>query len=239
MAVGSGHSGRWRASPEAQETRAEGDPLAIVARSSSPAFATDERRRIVAWNRAAERLLGRPAARVLGRPCYAILRGQDVFGNRFCDENCSLYNMARRGESVRHFEMAVRNGSGEPIWAGISIVGVPRSAPSKHLILHLMQPLDRQSEVDRLLRRLLVSSPTPQPASLPRGSNLPSRPIPLTAREREVLRLLADGAGTRAIADSLFISLTTARNHIQNILRKLEVHSRLEAVTLAFRDHLV
>lgn len=234
-----GHKSRWRASPEAPEKKAEADPLEIVARSASPAFATDERKRIVSWNGAAERLLGRPAAGVLGRPCYAILRGQDLFGNRFCDEHCSLDNMARRRESPRHFEMAVLNGSGEAIWVGCSIVVVPRSAPSKYVIVHFLQPLDCRSEVDRLLRRLLVGSPAPHTASLPSGGSCPSRPVPLTAREREVLRLLADGAGTRAIADSLFISFTTARNHIQNVLRKLGVHSRLEAVTLAFRDHLV
>lgn len=219
--------------------KAEVDPLEIVAQSASPAFATDERKRIVAWNGAAERLLGRPADGVLGRPCYAILRSQDIFGNRFCGEHCSTDNMARRGESVRHFEMVVPTGPGEAIWARCSIVVVPRSAPSKYVIVHYLQSLDRGSNLGRLLRRLSVGSPAPHSASLSCGGSHSSRPVLLTAREREVLRLLADGAGTRAIADSLFISFTTARNHIQNVLRKLGVHNRLEAVTLAFRDGLV
>jgi DNA-binding NarL/FixJ family response regulator len=54
----------------------------------------------------------------------------------------------------------------------------------------------------------------------------------LTRREREVLRLMASGAGTEAIAKALVISPQTARTHIQNILTKLEVHSRLEAAAL-------
>lgn len=51
----------------------------------------------------------------------------------------------------------------------------------------------------------------------------------LTTREQEVLALLASGAGNRAIATTLFISPLTARTHVQNVLRKLRVHSRLEA----------
>jgi DNA-binding NarL/FixJ family response regulator len=54
----------------------------------------------------------------------------------------------------------------------------------------------------------------------------------LTRREREVLRLMAGGAGTETIARHLVISPQTARTHIQNILAKLEVHSRLEAAAL-------
>jgi DNA-binding NarL/FixJ family response regulator len=54
----------------------------------------------------------------------------------------------------------------------------------------------------------------------------------LTRREREVLHLLVDGSGTEAIADALVISPQTARTHIQNILGKLGVHSRLEAAAL-------
>jgi DNA-binding NarL/FixJ family response regulator len=57
----------------------------------------------------------------------------------------------------------------------------------------------------------------------------------LTKREREVLGLLIEGTGTEAIARSLVISPQTARTHVQNILSKLGVHSRLEAAAL-FND---
>jgi DNA-binding NarL/FixJ family response regulator len=52
----------------------------------------------------------------------------------------------------------------------------------------------------------------------------------LTSRELEILRLLADGSGTRQIAGSLTLSCHTVRNHINNVMAKLGVHSRLEAV---------
>jgi DNA-binding NarL/FixJ family response regulator len=65
----------------------------------------------------------------------------------------------------------------------------------------------------------------------------------LTRREREVLHLLVDGAGTEAIARALVISPQTARTHIQHILSKLGVHSRLEAAALVneggVRDGLI
>jgi two-component system nitrate/nitrite response regulator NarL len=61
----------------------------------------------------------------------------------------------------------------------------------------------------------------------------------LTDREREVLSLLAQGHSTREIAQALSISYSTARNHIQNILHKLNVHSRLEAVAYAYEHGLV
>jgi DNA-binding NarL/FixJ family response regulator len=65
----------------------------------------------------------------------------------------------------------------------------------------------------------------------------------LTRREREVLVLLAEGAGNEAIAETLIISPETARTHIQNVISKLGVHSRLEAATFVMQngilDHLV
>lgn len=61
----------------------------------------------------------------------------------------------------------------------------------------------------------------------------------LTVREIEVLELLAEGVSSRAMAQRLFLSPNTVRNHAQSILRKLRVHSRLEAVSVALRQGLI
>lgn len=61
----------------------------------------------------------------------------------------------------------------------------------------------------------------------------------LTPREREVLGLLVDGANSARIAAELRISPNTVRTHVQSILTKLQVHTRLEAATLAVRHGLV
>lgn len=57
----------------------------------------------------------------------------------------------------------------------------------------------------------------------------------LTARERQVLRLLVEGASNKEMARRLAIRSNTVRTHVQNLLGKLRVHTRLEAVTLAMR----
>jgi two-component system, NarL family, nitrate/nitrite response regulator NarL len=61
----------------------------------------------------------------------------------------------------------------------------------------------------------------------------------LTKRELEVLRLLADGLRQDEIAERLFISRKTVGTHIANILRKLGVHSQIQAVALAHREELL
>ena len=58
----------------------------------------------------------------------------------------------------------------------------------------------------------------------------------LSRRELEVLTLVAQGLNNRAIAEALFISENTVKNHIRNIHEKLQVHSRMEAVVRAVRD---
>jgi DNA-binding NarL/FixJ family response regulator len=63
----------------------------------------------------------------------------------------------------------------------------------------------------------------------------PSVGADLTRRERQVLSLLAAGASTKNMVDTLFLSIHTVRNHIANILAKLQARSRLEAVAIATR----
>jgi two-component system NarL family response regulator len=61
----------------------------------------------------------------------------------------------------------------------------------------------------------------------------------LTDREMEVLRLVAKGRNNRDIAKELFISENTVKNHIRNILEKLHLHSRMQAVVYAVREKML
>ncbi|KHD44090.1 response regulator [Streptococcus hongkongensis] len=61
----------------------------------------------------------------------------------------------------------------------------------------------------------------------------------LTAREFDILYLLAKGYDNQTIADELFISLKTVKTHVSNILSKLEVDDRTQAVVYAFQHHIV
>ncbi len=61
----------------------------------------------------------------------------------------------------------------------------------------------------------------------------------LTDREMQVLKLVARGMNNRDIAKELFISDNTVKNHVRNILEKLQIHSRMEAVMVAVREKLI
>jgi NarL family two-component system response regulator LiaR len=77
-------------------------------------------------------------------------------------------------------------------------------------------------------RALIHASASPKPPGLE-----------LTGREREVLVLMAKGLNNSQIAEQLVISASTTKFHVSNILTKLGVTSRTEAVSLALRNHLI
>ncbi len=93
---------------------------------------------------------------------------------------------------------------------------------------YLTKPLDPDELLVRA-RRLLTGRPSSRLAA----------DAALTGREVQVLQLLADGKSQDRIAKELFISKKTVGTHIQRILTKLGVHSRTEAVALAFRSGLI
>jgi DNA-binding NarL/FixJ family response regulator len=71
------------------------------------------------------------------------------------------------------------------------------------------------------------------------GSFQRSTTSPLTKRETEILNLVSRGKSYSAIADQLFVEKETVRTHIKNIYRKLEVHSKADAIEKALRDKLI
>ena len=74
------------------------------------------------------------------------------------------------------------------------------------------------------------------------GEERPEQQVPapkLTDREMQVLKLVAKGMNNRDIAKELFISENTVKNHVRNILEKLQIHSRMEAVMIAVREKLI
>jgi two-component system NarL family response regulator len=75
-----------------------------------------------------------------------------------------------------------------------------------------------------------------------RDGTEPAEQVPaprLTEREIQVLKLVARGMNNRDIAKELFISENTVKNHVRNILEKLQIHSRMEAVMIAVRENLI
>ncbi|MCB9145348.1 MAG: response regulator transcription factor [Anaerolineales bacterium] len=98
-------------------------------------------------------------------------------------------------------------------------------------------------ELARAIRSARAGRATLSPEaaqSLVETTNLPPAPgLDLTEREREVLALMVDGLSNAQIAVRLGVSASTIKSHVSNILSKLGVASRTEAVTLALRNHIV
>jgi DNA-binding NarL/FixJ family response regulator len=112
-------------------------------------------------------------------------------------------------------------------------VGVlPKTATAATILRSLQAAADGEGVVPRaLLPQLLGRLATgPDPADTPAAR--------LSGREREVLALLGRGWDNHRIGQALFISPNTVRTHVQNILDKLGMHSKLEAATFAMRHGL-
>ena len=210
----------------------------IFSKTADGVFGVDQDSKITLWNEAAERLLGYKAAEVMGRPCAEVLAGRDRTGRRLCGSTCPPISSARKGEPVHGCEMLVQTKAGRPIWVHVSAIVVPSRTPDLFTMVHIFRDVTRQVETGILLTKvqaLLAHDGDPSEGIV---ATAPKRPSPLsvlTAREQEVLRLIARGESAKGIAEKLRISPSTARNHTQNILEKLGVHTKIEALALAFR----
>ena len=208
-----------------------------LSRSPDPVFVTDRRNRIVSWNASAERLLGFTEDEALGMPCASTLKGCDSHGNRYCSDDCPITQLALRNETVRNFELRLLAKGGHLVVADVSVLHFAVPAPDLFFLAHIVHPSARQH-----LQGIAVEPdgpPPPRPTLLTVRGSEDARARKLTGREVEVLGMLAAGNPTAEIGARLHISTVTARNHIQNILDKLEVHSKTEAVAFAFQKHLI
>lgn len=209
--------------------------FATLALSPDPVFVTDRQNCIAFWNRKLQEILGYASEEVVGLSCAEVLQGCDVHGNRYCSRGCPVAQMAIRSESVRRFALQVRAKDGYSTAVDISILTLVLGQPGGFFLVHLLKPSDTVG---------LPSRDPSEPAALPRDPMQVVRESPdararkLTAREVEILAMLAAGRPTPEIAARLGISNLTVRNHVQNILDKLEVHSKAEAVAFAFQKRL-
>ena len=208
-----------------------------LSRSPDPVFVTDRRNRIVSWNTSVERLLGFTADEALGMPCASMLQGCDSHGNRYCSDECPITQLALRNETIRNFELRLLAKGGHAIVADVSVLHFAVPAPHLFFLAHIVHPSARQHPPQPALEQESAAPPRPTLVMV-RGSE-DARARKLTGREVEVLGMLAAGNPTAEIGARLHISTLTARNHIQNILDKLEVHSKTEAVAFAFQKHLI
>jgi DNA-binding NarL/FixJ family response regulator len=138
-------------------------------------------------------------------------------------------------------------------WPGTRIVMLTASATEDEIIAAVRAGADAfltkgesLARIVEVIRATMAGDPSISPSLLGRMAqdlaDAPTRPAlsePLTSRELTVIRALAAGQSTRAIASELGISPGTVLRHVEAIRRKFNVHSRLEAVSEALRHHIV
>jgi DNA-binding NarL/FixJ family response regulator len=129
------------------------------------------------------------------------------------DEEGDLYESVKNGASG----YLLKDSSIDEVAQAVRVVAEGQSLISPSMAVKLIDEFKEMSRTDR------DQVPTPR----------------LTDRELEVLRLVATGLNNREVAKQLFISENTVKNHVRNILDKLQLHSRMEAVMYAVREKLL
>jgi DNA-binding NarL/FixJ family response regulator len=129
------------------------------------------------------------------------------------DEEADLYEAVKNGASG----YLLKDSSIEEVAQGIRVVAEGQSLISPSMAAKLIDEFKTMSRPDR--------------------SQGPA--LRLTERELDVLRLVAKGLSNRDVAHRLAISENTVKNHVRNMLEKLQLHSRMEAVMYAVREKLV
>jgi PAS domain S-box-containing protein len=213
-----------------------------LAKTGDGAFVTDEDQRIIFWNQAATQITGYPCEEVSGLPCYQLLEGRDDEDRPFCSRHCRIAAAALSGRAVKDYDISICSKADKVRWINLSTLTFPANGDGSKLILHSFRDITRKKHSEQLISHVIKAAGDLQNGDMPRAPFLAANGQPvagLTNRELEVLSLLAQGCSTDDIARSLSISPSTARNHIRNILQKLQVHSRLEAVVQAYKQGLV
>lgn len=223
--------GSW---DEEDDHSVDKDALDVLARSAAAAFAVDAADRIIYWNAGAERLLGRKAADAIGRACHDVLSGNDPFGNLYCTAQCPIMSMMKVGVTPQPFCMEAKRAEPGRVKLRVRTVPFPEAGAKLTALLHLLDA-DDDHRLEQLVAELRASAKGAGPLPIAPAS----APNPLTPREREIVDLLSNGFAALNIAARLNLSHATVRNHIQNILRKLEVHSQVEAIAVSFRNRWI
>jgi PAS domain S-box-containing protein len=202
--------------------------LALLEGTADAAFAIDATGRISGWNKAAVELFGITEAEAIGRSCHKVLQCSDDNG-MVCAEQCVIERAARVNRPPVNFDLRLQTRTGK-IWCNVSTLIASDQASGALNAIHLVRPVETRKRLEQALSEFIRTRSANDLSSAPVNLAPPRIKIPLTSREVEVLKSLAKGHGTKAIANQLNISTATVNNHIKHILAKFDAHSRLEVI---------
>ena len=200
----------------------------LVDGTADAAFAVDTTGRIRAWNNAAAELFGLTEAETINVPCHKILQCGDENG-MISSRDCVIKRTAQANRSLENFDLRLQTKTGR-LWCNLSTLIATDPASGARYSVFIVRPSETRKRLEQALSEFVRTQAN-------NGSNAPISSSPilnfnvrLTSREAEVLRSLAKGRTTKAIAFELNISSATVNNHIKHILTKLDAHTRLEAI---------
>lgn len=197
-------------------------------------------------NSCAKEMLGYTDGEMEGKYCYETCEGHDFSGNRYCFSHCPVLEMAQRDELVQNFDIQLVNKKGKKIWLNVTTLLETNSLSSLvSKIIHIFRQTASPAGIENYFKQSvshLVDASTSSRLDISESANdgsqavLTAKKYHLSPRETEVFQNLTQGHGTQEIAEKLHLSPTTVRTHVQRILKKLQVHSMLEAVALVLEN---
>lgn len=200
----------------------------------------DGQQKVIFANPAARQILNARLSMADSEVCYHLLHSRNSAQRRVCVENCAILMRSRKGEAISAQEVEVATREGEKKRLSMSIFYYRDRRDDKLYIVHFFRQIEsmdggRRMEID--IGKDLNSDGNLNLITSQSKEAL-RRFADLTPRQREVLWHLLHGEGTEGIAEILSISINTTRNHIQQVLQGLEVHSRMEAVAYVMQHDL-
>ena len=204
--------------------------LLLVDGTADAAFAVDSSGRISAWNNAAVALFGLSAAQVLNVQCHKILQCSDENGP-VCSERCVIELATIDSRLQTNFDLRLQTTTGK-LWCNLSSLIVNDSVSGVRHAIYIVRSVEMRKRLELALSEFVRTQARNGQNGGPAISwvPVPGINVRLTSREIEVLKNLAKGHGTKAIANQLNISSATVNNHIKHILTKFDAHTRLEAI---------
>jgi PAS domain S-box-containing protein len=217
----------------------EAEVFALLERTADAAYSVTDAGEIRSWNAGAERLFGYRADEVLGRDINEVLDARDDLGTPALagGSDAATRRWDPDGGGIANFDLEVRVRSGERLWINVSTIVFETRRSDRPLFVRLARDVSAHRRGELLAGRMLETARDVLSLAEHPGDRAPVDS--LTAQERRILKLFAQGRNAASIARRLDISAQTLRNHLHRINRKLRTHSRLEAVTHAQRRGLL
>jgi PAS domain S-box-containing protein len=203
--------------------------LTLVEATADPSFAVDTAGRIRAWNKAAAEFFGPGETEVMGVRCHELFQCSDENGT-ICSEHCIFERAAQENYPMANFDLRVQTKRGK-LWCNVSTLIATDAVSGVLHAIHIVRQVELRKRLEQALSEFVRRQSTNDQNGEPPVSSAP-KPVNvrLTSREVEVLKSMAKGHSTKAIANQLNISSATVNNHIKHILTKFNAHTRLQAI---------